>query len=157
MSWILEMVCFGHTSMVVLTHLMLAVHCTASFGLWNSALTNEASDMQEGYSPRNSPPFAVTKQSISILQNHYPERLGYAIVAKPPCIFKLAWNALYPFLDTATRQKIMFVNCGSDVVKSLHGVLGVECIDVSMGGSRPGVFDLKRYAERMMKLQSMHM
>lgn len=78
-------------------------------------------------------------------------------MAKPPCIFKLAWNALYPFLDTATRQKIMFVKCGSDVVKSLQGKLGVECIDVSMGGSRPGEFDLKRYGERMMKLQSRHM
>lgn len=117
---------------------------------------NRAGGMQEGYSPRNSPPFAVTKQSISILQNHYPERLGHAVVAKPPCIFKLAWNALYPFLDAATCQKIMFVKYGSDVVNSVQGVLGDECIDISMGGSRPGDFDLKSYGERMMKLQSMH-
>ena len=118
---------------------------------------NDTNDMQEGYSPRNSPPFAVTKQSISVLQNHYPERLGYAVMAKPPCIFKVAWNALYPFLDAETRQKISFVKCGVDVVKSLNGVLGVDCIDVSMGGSRPGAFDLQRYQERMIKLQSMHM
>ncbi|KAL3159893.1 hypothetical protein ABBQ38_010289 [Trebouxia sp. C0009 RCD-2024] len=109
----------------------------------------------EGYSPKNSPPFAVTKQSISVLQNHYPERLGYAVMAKPPRIFTVAWNALYPFLDTETREKITFVKC--DVVNSLKGVLGVDCIDVSMGGSRPGEFDLERYRERMIKLQSMHM
>ena len=78
-------------------------------------------------------------------------------MAKPPCIFKVAWNALYPFLDAETRQKISFVKCGVDVVKSLNGVLGVDCIDVSMGGSRPGAFDLQRYQERMIKLQSMHM
>lgn len=117
----------------------------------------QANALQEGYTPRNSPPFAVSKQSISILQNHYPERLGYAVLAKPPCIFNLAWNAIYPFLDSATRKKILFVKCGADIVKSLQGVLGVECIDVSMGGSRSGNFDLQQYAEHMTKLQSMHM
>lgn len=110
----------------------------------------------EGYSPKNSPPFAVTKQSISVLQNHYPERLGHAVVVQPPCIFKLAWNALYPFLDSETRSKIMFVKCGTDVVRSLKGVLGIECLDQSMGGSRPGEYDLERYRERMVRSQNMH-
>lgn len=133
----------------------LAAHCSVSRANWMSI--NDARDVQEGYSPKNSPPFAVTKQSISVLQNHYPERLGYAVLAKPPCIFTVAWNALYPFLDTETRQKITFVKYGVDVVKSLQGVFGVDCIDVSMGGSRCGEYDLERYRERMTKLQSMHM
>lgn len=118
---------------------------------------NRTNDVQEGYSPRNSPPFAVTKQSISILQNHYPERLGHAVMAQPPCIFNLAWNAFYPFLDANTRQRIMFVKSGADVVKSLKGVLGTDCIDVSMGGSRPGEYDLKSYGDRMIKMQRKHM
>ena len=108
----------------------------------------------EGYSPKNSPPFAVTKHSINVLQSHYPERLGHAVLAKPPCIFNLAWNAFYPFLDRDTRDKIVFVRSGADVVKSLKGILDLSSIDRSMGGYRNGEFDLAQYRERMIKLQS---
>ena len=108
----------------------------------------------EGYSPKNSPPFAVTKSAITVLQNHYPERLGHAVLVKPPCIFNLAWNAFYPFLDRDTRSKIIFVKCGVDVVKSLKGVLDLASIDRNMGGLRNGEFDLAQYRERMIKLQS---
>lgn len=107
----------------------------------------------EGYSPKNSPAFAVTKQSINVLQSHYPERLGHAVIARPPCIFNLAWNAFYPFLDRDTRSKIIFVKTGADVVKALKGVVDLSSIDRSMGGSRPGNFDLAQYRERMIKLQ----
>ena len=110
----------------------------------------------EGYSPKNSPPFAVTKHSINVLQSHYPERLGFAVIAKPPCIFKLVWNGLYPFLDCETRSKIMFVKSGVDVTSSLKGVFGSDCIDQSLGGARTGEYDLERYRERMIKLQSRH-
>ncbi len=108
----------------------------------------------DGYSPKNSPPFTVTKQSINVLQSHYPERLGHAVLAKPPCIFNLAWNAFYPFLDRDTRDKIVFVRSGADVVKSLKGILDLSSIDRTMGGCRNGEFDLAQYRERMIKLQS---
>lgn len=108
----------------------------------------------EGYSPKNSPPFAVTKQSINVLQSHYPERLGHAVIAKPPCIFNLAWNAFYPFPDRDTRDKNIFVKGNAYVVKALKGILDLSSIDRSMGGSRPGEFDLAQYRERMNELQS---
>ena len=108
----------------------------------------------EGYLPKNSPPFAVTKQSINILQSHYPERLGHAVIAKPPCIFNLAWNAFYPFLDRETREKIVFVKSGVDVVKALKGILDLSSIDRTRGGYRNGTFDLAQYRERMIKLHS---
>ena len=108
----------------------------------------------EGFSPKNSPPFAVTKQSINILQSHYPERLGHAVIARPPCIFNLAWNAFYPFLDRETREKIVFVKSGVDVVKALKGILDLSSIDRTMGGHRNGDFDLAQYRERMIKLHN---
>ena len=108
----------------------------------------------DGYSPRNSPPFSVTKQSIGILQNHYPERLGWAILSRPPCIFSILWRAINPFLDQDTRDKVVMIKSGSDVVKSLKGVINASAIDQTMGGTRNGHYDFAAYQERMSKLES---
>lgn len=108
----------------------------------------------DGYSPRNSPPFTVTKQSISILQNHYPERLGWAILSRPPCIFSFLWRAINPFLDQDTRDKVVMVKSGTDVVKSLKGVIDASAIDETQGGKRNGHYDFAAYQERMSKLET---
>ena len=107
----------------------------------------------DGYSPRNSPPFAVTRQSISILQNHYPERLGWAILSRPPCVFSLLWRAINPFLDEETRNKVVMVKAGSDVVKSLKGVVDASAIDSTMGGKRNGEYNVHAHQERMSQLE----
>lgn len=107
----------------------------------------------DGYSPRNSPPFAVTKQSISILQNHYPERLGWAILSRPPCIFSFLWRAINPFLDQETRDKVVMVKAGCDVVRSLKGVIDASAIDQTQGGTRNGHYDFAAYQERMANLE----
>jgi hypothetical protein len=47
--------------------------------------------------------------ALSILQDCYPERLGKLFIVHVPYIFMTAWKIIYPFIDSNTRKKIVFV------------------------------------------------
>ncbi|SCU98495.1 LAMI_0F14906g1_1 [Lachancea mirantina] len=54
------------------------------------------------------PPLGVGKEVLHILQTHYPERLGKALLTNIPW---LAWTFLkmiHPFIDPLTREKLVF-------------------------------------------------
>ncbi|CCH61967.1 hypothetical protein TBLA_0G00160 [Henningerozyma blattae CBS 6284] len=54
------------------------------------------------------PPIGIGKEVLHVLQTHYPERLGKALVTNIPW---LAWSFLkliYPFIDSMTREKLVF-------------------------------------------------
>ena len=45
-----------------------------------------------GYSMRNAPPIKLSMHALTLLQSHYPERLGLAICYLPPLLFSLTWK-----------------------------------------------------------------
>ncbi|RDX95279.1 Random slug protein 5, partial [Mucuna pruriens] len=47
--------------------------------------------------------------SLSILQDCYPERLGKLFIVHAPYMFMKVWKMLYPFIDENTKKKIVFV------------------------------------------------
>jgi hypothetical protein len=48
------------------------------------------------------------KQTMDILQNHYPERLGRALVTNVPFMIWGFFKLITPFIDPLTREKIRF-------------------------------------------------
>lgn len=48
------------------------------------------------------------KQTLNILQNHYPERLGRALVTNLPFYIWGFFKLITPFIDPLTREKIKF-------------------------------------------------
>ena len=48
------------------------------------------------------------RQTLSILQNHYPERLGRALVQDVPWLVWGFFKAIGPFIDPLTREKLKF-------------------------------------------------
>ncbi|KAL3233870.1 Phosphatidylinositol transfer protein PDR16 [Nakaseomyces bracarensis] len=68
----------------------------------------EYSDVPKVSGNSKIPPVGVGKEVLHILQTHYPERLGKALLTNIPW---LAWTFLkliHPFIDPMTREKLVF-------------------------------------------------
>eukprot|EP00285_Hemiselmis_virescens_P010439 CAMPEP_0173382422 /NCGR_PEP_ID=MMETSP1356-20130122/4925_1 /TAXON_ID=77927 ORGANISM="Hemiselmis virescens, Strain PCC157" /NCGR_SAMPLE_ID=MMETSP1356 /ASSEMBLY_ACC=CAM_ASM_000847 /LENGTH=274 /DNA_ID=CAMNT_0014336751 /DNA_START=56 /DNA_END=877 /DNA_ORIENTATION=+ len=61
------------------------------------------------YSSSTSPPFKTSKATLTILQDHYPERLGKFLILSAPWYFHMFFKAISPFIDPETKEKIEFV------------------------------------------------
>lgn len=48
-----------------------------------------------GWSLSTSVPVKCARETINILQNHYPERLGVAFLYNPPRIFEAFWKVCF--------------------------------------------------------------
>ncbi|KAJ3714888.1 CRAL TRIO domain-containing protein [Lentinula guzmanii] len=61
-----------------------------------------------------NPSMSTSRTVLSILQNHYPERLGKALVINVPYLVNMFFKIITPFIDPVTVQKLKF---NPDVVK----------------------------------------
>jgi len=92
----------------------------------------------KGFSMRNSPSFAQQKQTLTILQDHYPERLGLALAYDAPSLFWGVYKVIKPFIDPVTAEKIQFVKNpikeGSTDHKTITGLVDLEQLETNYGG-----------------------
>lgn len=54
---------------------------------------------------RTNPSIGTAAKVLHILQSHYPERLGRAIVVNLPFLLEFFYRGISPFLDPITREK----------------------------------------------------
>ncbi|CAD6228377.1 unnamed protein product [Miscanthus lutarioriparius] len=90
--------------------------------------------------------------AIEIMQNYYPERLGKALMIHVPYIFMKAWKMIYPFIDTNTRDKFVFVED-----KSLQETLRREIDEGQLPeflGGKMDVIPLKDYGVQVQHPQA---
>ncbi|KAJ1816722.1 hypothetical protein LPJ75_001931 [Coemansia sp. RSA 2598] len=66
---------------------------------------------QWGFS--SSVSIGTAKKFLDILGNHYPERLGRAVIFMPPKFFVAFYSLVSPFIDPVTKAKVAFVNPNS--------------------------------------------
>ncbi|KAG9118416.1 hypothetical protein FRC07_007081 [Ceratobasidium sp. 392] len=55
-----------------------------------------------------NPALGTARTMLNILQNHYPERLGLALIINVPTLVNFFFKAIMPFVDPITRAKIKF-------------------------------------------------
>lgn len=54
------------------------------------------------------PPISVGREVLNILQTHYPERLGKALLTNIPFLGRVFLKLIHPFIDPLTREKLVF-------------------------------------------------
>ncbi|CAM9019003.1 unnamed protein product [Wickerhamomyces anomalus] len=64
------------------------------------------------------PSLSIGKQVLNILQTHYPERLGRALLTNIPFVAWTFLKLIHPFIDPQTREKIIFDKPFEDYVPS---------------------------------------
>ena len=104
------------------------------------------------WSLRSAPGRKATVETIHILQEHYFERLGSAVVFNPPRVFAAFWAMVRPFLDARTAAKVTFLDArdplrARDVLASVFEDLSL--LERSLGGDSPDEFDAHDYGARM--------
>ncbi|XP_076932424.1 uncharacterized protein LOC143597944 [Bidens hawaiensis] len=92
----------------------------------------------------------TTKETAHILQDHYPERLGLAILYNPPKFFEPFWKVVKPFLEPKTTSKVKFVYSDDPGTKNfMESLFYIDKLESSFGGKNMAKFDFKIYAQRM--------
>lgn len=87
------------------------------------------------------PSFATQRKVLSILQNHYPERLGHAIVVNVPWFLSTFFAAISPFLDPNTRTKISMLRSPDNVKDTIP----LDMLDADFGGLWRYDFQFDKY------------
>ncbi|RZC85165.1 hypothetical protein C5167_007780 [Papaver somniferum] len=92
----------------------------------------------------------VTRETAIVLQNHYPERLGVAILYNPPKFFEPFWMIVKPFLEPKTQKKVKFVYSDDpNTKKIMEDLFDMDDLESSFGGNKQVCFSISEYSERM--------
>uniref|UniRef100_A0A7N0TQR9 CRAL-TRIO domain-containing protein n=1 Tax=Kalanchoe fedtschenkoi TaxID=63787 RepID=A0A7N0TQR9_KALFE len=103
-----------------------------------------------GWSLTNSVPVKTTRDTINILQNHYPERLGIAFLYNPPRIFESSWKIVKYFFDAKTIQKVKFVYPkDKESVELMRTYFDVENLPTEFGGKATLNYDHVEFSKVM--------
>ncbi|CAI5471089.1 unnamed protein product, partial [Closterium sp. Yama58-4] len=103
-----------------------------------------------GWTLRKAPPLKTSREVLSILQNHYPERLGQAVVYDPPPSLKPSGRWCGPLWIPNTFRKILFVYPSKpDTIAKLEEIFDLEQLDQGFGGRSTWAFELEAYSQAM--------
>ncbi|KAG8647976.1 phosphatidylinositol transfer protein 3 isoform X2 [Manihot esculenta] len=92
----------------------------------------------------------AARETANILQNHYPERLGLAILYNPPKVFESFWMMVKPFIEPKTYKKVKFVYTNDlESLKIMEELFDMDKLDSAFGGRSSAGFDYEAYAQRM--------
>ncbi|KAF7312385.1 CRAL/TRIO domain-containing protein [Mycena indigotica] len=69
----------------------------------------ESLDLLVDYADKaKNPSFGTARAVLNILQDHYPERLHYALILNVPFLLNAFFKFITPFIDPVTRLKMKF-------------------------------------------------
>jgi hypothetical protein len=59
----------------------------------------------------------TAKAFLDLAAKHYPERLQQFLIVHAPKVFSVLWNAVQPFVDPVTKQKIRFAPYATNLLQ----------------------------------------
>ncbi|GAB4823754.1 hypothetical protein N2152v2_010800 [Parachlorella kessleri] len=81
---------------------------------------------------------SALRACFAVLHRHYPERAAGILMYKAPAIFSGLWRAVSPFIDPATRKKVLFVS-GEKAQQVLEEWVGMDIVPKEYGGQAEAV------------------
>ncbi|CAD1809825.1 Phosphatidylinositol transfer protein PDR16 [Candida parapsilosis] len=91
------------------------------------------------------PPVGVGRQVLHILQTHYPERLGKALLTNIPWLGWTFLKIIHPFIDPLTREKLVFDQPFVNYVPKLQ-------LDKDFQGDVNFIYDHDKYWPKMIEI-----
>ncbi|PPQ75361.1 hypothetical protein CVT24_013148 [Panaeolus cyanescens] len=91
---------------------------------------------------RTNPSISIARKVLHILQQHYVETLGRAIVVNLPMLLNFFYKGISPFLDPVTRDKMRF---NPDLLE----LIPASQLDADFGGQNNFQFDANSYWEQI--------
>lgn len=91
---------------------------------------------------RTNPPISVARKVLHILQQHYVETLGRALVVNLPMLLNFFYKGISPFLDPVTRDKMRFNPDLLELIPASH-------LDADFGGEHNYEFEPKSYWDQI--------
>ncbi|KIY72238.1 CRAL/TRIO domain-containing protein [Cylindrobasidium torrendii FP15055 ss-10] len=93
---------------------------------------------------RTNPSISIARKVLHILQQHYVETLGRALVVNLPYLLSFFYKGISPFLDPITRDKMRFNPDLLELIPASH-------LDADFGGDFPYEFEPKSYWDQIVK------
>ncbi|GMI91252.1 hypothetical protein like AT1G75170 [Hibiscus trionum] len=113
-----------------------------------------------GWTLSTSVPIKSARDTINLLQNHYPERLAVAFLYNPPRIFEAFWKIVKYFMDTKTFQKVKFVYPkNTDSVELMRSYFDEENLPTEFGGKAILEYNHEEFSKQMIQddIKSAHL
>lgn len=122
-------------------HLVYMLNRTIDFmpsGQDQLALLIDYKPTKIGLSGSNLPSVSTGREVLHILQTHYPERLGKALMTNIPWLASAFLKIIYPFIDPLTREKLVYSEPFPNYVPK-------EQLDKDFGGEVDFEYDHAKY------------
>ncbi|EIE24004.1 hypothetical protein COCSUDRAFT_62530 [Coccomyxa subellipsoidea C-169] len=73
-------------------------------------------------------------QMMGLLEKHYPERMGKALVVNAPSFFNVLWRIVHPLIPASTKKRLVVLRSKEDVHKALLEYMDDKDIPSEYGG-----------------------
>jgi len=105
-----------------------------------------------GWTLAHASPIKTARESMNVLQNHYPERLAIAFLFNAPKVFESSFKVLKRLVDPKSVKKLNFVyKENEESMKTMYRHIDPEVLPVEFGGKNNVVYNHEEYSKLMTK------
>ena len=106
----------------------------------------------DGFSISKTPSMSASRNTLTILQDHFCERMFRAYICNPPFVFRTFYNMIKPFVDPVTKQKVCWCVGKQGLEQIVDDVGGAEMaakqLEKCCGGGDVRDFDSVEYNQQ---------